>query len=84
MKQERGRLRVTAEQEEIDGVHSENVYEMGLSVSCIAESVGSSSKVLVSTMMSVSLSTKGHSLKLRHCDISRAYFQGTMERFIYI
>ena len=71
-------MRATAEQEEIDGVHLENVYEMGLSVSCIDESVDSTSKVLVSVMMSASLS-----LKPKHPDISRAYFQGTLERLIY-
>ena len=48
------------------------------------ESVDSTSKGLVSIMMSVSLSNKGKSLKLRYHDISRAYFQGTMERLIYI
>ena len=41
-------------------------------------------KVLVSIMMSVSLSNKGKPLKLRHYDISRAHFQGTAQRFIYI
>ena len=50
----------------------------------IDESVASTSKVLVTIMMSVSWSNKGKSLKLRHYDISRAYFQGTMERLIYI
>ena len=40
--------------------------------------------VLVSIMMSVSLSNKGKSLKLKHYDISRGHFQGTMERLIYI
>ena len=33
-------------------------------------------QMLVSTMMSVSLSSKGKPLKLRHYDISRAHFQG--------
>ena len=41
-------------------------------------------KVLVSIMMSVSLSNKGKPLKLRHYDISRAHFQGTAHRLIYI
>ena len=41
-------------------------------------------KVLVSIMMSVSLSNKEKPLKLRHYDISRAYFQGTAQRLIYI
>ena len=41
-------------------------------------------KVLVSIMMSVSLSNKGKPLKLRHYDISRAHFQGTAQRLIYI
>ena len=41
-------------------------------------------KVLVSIMMSVSLSNKGKPLKLRHHDISRAHFQGTAQRLIYI
>ena len=79
MQQEEGRLRATPEQEEIDGVHPENVCEMGLSVSCMDESVDSTSKMLVSVIMSASLS-----LKLKHYDISRAYFQGTMKRLIYI
>ena len=47
------RLRANAEQEEIDGVRPENVFEMGLSVSCMDESVDSTSKVLVSVMMFV-------------------------------
>ena len=41
-------------------------------------------KVLVSIMMSVSLSNNGKPLKLRHYDISRAHFQGTAQRLIYI
>ena len=41
-------------------------------------------KVLVSIMMSVSVSNQGKPLKLRHCDISRAHFQGTAQRLIYI
>ena len=41
-------------------------------------------KVLVSIMMSVSLSNKGKPLTLRHFDISRAHFQGTAQRLIYI
>ena len=41
-------------------------------------------KVLVSIMMSVSWPSKGNPLKLRHYDISRAYFQGTAQRLIYI
>ena len=40
--------------------------------------------VLVSIMMSVSLSNKGKPMKLRHYDISRAHFQGTAQRPIYI
>ena len=40
--------------------------------------------VLLSIMMSVSLSNKGKLLKLRHYDISRAHFQGTAQRLIYI
>ena len=53
---------------------------------CLAqdESVDSTSKVLVSIMVSVSLSNKVKSLKLEPYDISRADFQGTMERLIYI
>ena len=34
-------------------------------------------------MMSVSLSNKKKPLKLTHCDISRAHFQGTAQRLIY-
>ena len=41
-------------------------------------------KVLVSIMMSVNVSNKGKPLKLRHYDISRAHFQGTAQRLIYI
>ena len=41
-------------------------------------------KVLVSIMRSVSLSNKGKPLKLRHYDISRAHFQGTAQRLVYI
>ena len=41
-------------------------------------------KVFVSIMMSVSLSNKGKPLKLRHHHISRAHFQGTAQRLIYI
>ena len=58
------RLRATAEQEEIDGLHRENVCEMGLSVSGIDESLDTTSEVLVSVMMSANLS-----LNLKHCDI---------------
>ena len=41
-------------------------------------------QVLVSIMMSVSLANRGKPLKLRHYDISRAHFQGTAQRLIYI
>ena len=41
-------------------------------------------KVLVSIMMSVSVSNKGKPKKLTHNDISRAHFQGTAQRLIYI
>ena len=41
-------------------------------------------KVLVSIRMSVSLSNKGKPLKLGHYDISRAHFQETAQRVIYI
>ena len=41
-------------------------------------------KVLVSIMMSVILSNKGKPLQLRHHDISRAHFQGTAQRLIYL
>ena len=47
--------------------------------SFVDESVDSTSKVLVSTMMSASLS-----FDMKDYDISRAYFQGTMEKLIYI
>ena len=43
------------------------------------ESVDSTSKVLVSVTMSAS-----SSFEVQDCDISRAYFQGTMEKLIYI
>ena len=39
------------------------------------QSVDSRSQVLASILMSVSLSNKEKSLKLKHYDISRAYFQ---------
>ena len=41
-------------------------------------------KVLVSIMMSVGWSHKGKPLKLRHFNISRAHFQGTAQRLIYV
>ena len=41
-------------------------------------------KVLVSFMMSVSLSNFWETIKLRHYDISRAHFQRTARRLIYI
>ena len=48
------------------------------------ESVDSTSKVLVSIMMSVSLSNREKSIwELEHYDISRAYFQGTTEKLIH-
>ena len=65
MKQELGRLRATAEQEEIYGVHSEGVYEIVPSGSCIDESKGLTqtrfADVLhkTSLWMSVSLSKQG-------------------------
>ena len=43
------------------------------------ESVDSTSKVLGSIMMSVSLS-----FEVKDYDISRAYFQGTLEKLSYI
>ena len=51
----------------------------GSSVSCTEESVDSTSKALVSVLMSASLP-----LKLKHHEISRAYSQGTMESAIYL
>ena len=41
-------------------------------------------KVLVSIMLSVTLSNKGKPLKLKHYDTSRAHFQGTAQRLVYI
>ena len=41
-------------------------------------------KALVSIMMSVSWSSTGKPLKLKHYDISRAHFQGTAQRLVYI
>ena len=41
-------------------------------------------KALVSIMMFVSWSNKGKPLNLRHYDISRAHFQGTAQRLMYI
>ena len=41
-------------------------------------------KVHVSIMMSVGWSNRGKPLKLRHYDINRAHFQGTVQRLIYI
>ena len=76
-------MRTTARREEIDWAHSESVYEI-VPMQDTEVSVDSTSKVLVSNMRSVSLSNRGKSLKLRHYDISRAYFQGTVERLIYI
>ena len=67
----------------IDGAHSEGVYEIvpmrdtDEMHACFAEnqSVDSTSKALGSILMSVSLSNKGNSLKLKHDDINRKYFQ---------
>ena len=78
--QEQGKLRATAEQEEIDGVHPENVYEIVPMEDTDElhrripqdQSVDSTSKVLGSIMVSASLS------------INRLYFQGTKERLIYV
>ena len=83
MKHESGRLRVTAKPEGIDRALSEGVYEIvpmrhtdEMHV-CFAEnqSLDSTSKVLGSILMSVSLSNKGKSSKLKHHDINRTYFQ---------
>ena len=74
---------MTAKREEIDRVHSESVQEI-VPMQYTEESVDLISKVLVSIMMSLSLSNKGKSSKLRQYDISRAYFQGTIERLIHI
>ena len=41
-------------------------------------------KALVSIMMSANWTSKGELMKLRHHDISRAHFQGTAQRLIYI
>ena len=41
-------------------------------------------KVLVSIMMSVGWSSKRKPLKLKQYDLSRAHFQGTNQRLIYI
>ena len=76
-------MRAIAEQEKIDGARSEGVCEIVPTRDademhvCLAEddSVDSTSKVLDSILVSVSLSNKGKSLKLKHYDISRAYFQ---------
>ena len=40
--------------------------------------------LLVSIMMRVGLSSKSKPLKLRHCDISRAHFQGTAQRHNHV
>ena len=74
---------MTEEQEKIDGVHSESFCEIvpirdtDETHGCNAEnqSVNSTSKVLGSIVMSVSLSNKGKSLKWKHHDINRTYFQ---------
>ena len=46
--------------------------------------VDSTSKVRGSILMSVSLSNKGKSLKLKRCEISRTYFQEQEKKLIYI
>ena len=64
---------MTAEQEEIDGVHSERVYEIVPMQNTDElhrrlgqdQSVDSTSQVLASNLMSVSLSNKVKSLKLK-------------------
>ena len=50
----------------------------------IQRALPASVKVLVSIVVSVTLSKKGKPLKERHYDISRAHFQGTAQRLIYI
>ena len=80
---------VAARREEIDSVHSEGVKKQGkiqraLPASQLFSAMPPLVKVVVSIMMSVSLSNKGKPLKLRHYDISRAHFQGTAKRLIYI
>ena len=88
---------LAARREEIDWVHSEGVYGIVPMQECkgadmkpldliwvdTCKSVGPTVKGN-SIMMSVSLSNKGKPLKLRHCDISRAHFQRTAQRLIYI
>ena len=76
-------MSVTAKPEEIDGAHSESVYEIvpmrdtDEMHGCFAQnqSVDSTSKVLGSILMSVSLTNKGKSVKLKHYDMNRTYFQ---------
>ena len=41
-------------------------------------------KALVSSMMSVGWSSRGKPLKLRQYGMSRAHFQGTAQRLIYV
>ena len=63
----------------IDGIHPEGVYEIVPmrdtdemhDRSAENQSADSTSKVLGSILMSVSLSNKGKSLKLKHYDINR-------------
>ena len=61
-------MRTFAKHEEIDYVHSESVHEV-VPMQYTDESVDSTSKVLVSVMMSASVS-----FEVKHYDISRAYF----------
>ena len=83
MKQEQGKSHTNSYLEEIDGVDSEGVYEIvpmrdpDEVHGCLAEdqSVDSTSNVLGSILMSMNLSNKVKSSKLKDHDISRAYFQ---------
>ena len=64
-------------------MHSESVYEI-VPMHDTDESVDSTSKVLVSILMSVSFAKQREIMwELEHYDISRAYFQGTMDNLIH-
>ena len=92
MKQEQGRLRVTAKREEIYGAHSEGVFaivpvrDIDEMYGCFAEdqSVNSTSKVLGSILMSVSFVEQKKVIEVEILRHQQNIFPGTRKKLIYI
>ena len=74
----------SAQENSIETVCKRGEVQRALSASQLFSAMRPLEAVKVSIMMSVSWSNKGKPLKLRHYDISRAHFQGTAQRLIYI